>query len=130
VAAIEIVSPANKDRPEHRRGFVVKCAALLQQRVSVALIDLVTTRNFHLYGDLLELMGQRDPCLEPAPPALYAAVCRVTRKSQRWLVETCFHCLTIGQPLQTLSLWLDDDLAIPLELEPSYKETSQVLRLT
>ena len=35
VAAVEIVSPANKDRPEHRRVFVTKCAALLQQRVSV-----------------------------------------------------------------------------------------------
>jgi hypothetical protein len=35
VAAIEIVSPANKDRPEHRRKFVAKCAALLQQGVSV-----------------------------------------------------------------------------------------------
>lgn len=29
VAAVEIVSPSNKDRPEHRRAFVVKCAALL-----------------------------------------------------------------------------------------------------
>ena len=27
VAAIEIVSPSNKDRPEHRRAFVAKCAA-------------------------------------------------------------------------------------------------------
>jgi hypothetical protein len=26
VAAVEIVSPANKDRPEHRRTFVTKCA--------------------------------------------------------------------------------------------------------
>jgi hypothetical protein len=32
VAAVEIVSPANKDRPEARRAFVAKCAALLQQR--------------------------------------------------------------------------------------------------
>jgi hypothetical protein len=28
VAAVEIVSPANKDRPEHRRAFVTKCAAM------------------------------------------------------------------------------------------------------
>ena len=32
VAAIEIVSPANKDRPEHRDAFVGKCAALLAKR--------------------------------------------------------------------------------------------------
>ena len=68
VAAIELVSPANKDRPEHRRAFVAKCAALLQNRVSVMVVDLVTTRNFNLYGDLLELIGQADPTLGPSRP--------------------------------------------------------------
>src|SRR4051812_32041312 len=29
--AIELVSPSNKDRPEHRDAFVSKCAAYLQQ---------------------------------------------------------------------------------------------------
>src|SRR6516165_5013126 len=54
VAAVEIVSPANKDRPEHRRAFVGKCLALLQKQVYVAVVDLVTTRNFNLHGELLE----------------------------------------------------------------------------
>src|SRR5579884_1595610 len=52
VAAVEIVSPANKDRPENRRAFVTKCAALLQQGVCVSMVDLVTTRGFNLYTDL------------------------------------------------------------------------------
>jgi len=33
VAAIELVSPANKDRPEHRSQFTSKCSALLRQGV-------------------------------------------------------------------------------------------------
>ena len=33
VAAIEIVSPSNKDRRESRRAFVAKVAALLQKGV-------------------------------------------------------------------------------------------------
>jgi hypothetical protein len=37
VAAIELVSPANKDRPEHRNAFVGKCAALLQKGVASVL---------------------------------------------------------------------------------------------
>ena len=50
------VDPAgSKHRPEPRRAFVAKCAALLQRQVSVALVDLVTTRRFNLYVDLLEL---------------------------------------------------------------------------
>jgi hypothetical protein len=44
VAAVEIVSPANKDRREHRGVFVAKCAELVRQQVSVAIVDLVTTR--------------------------------------------------------------------------------------
>ena len=41
VAAVEVVSPSNKDRPEHRRAFVAKCATLLRDSVSVTIVDLV-----------------------------------------------------------------------------------------
>jgi hypothetical protein len=129
VAAVEIVSPANKDRAEHRRAFLAKCAALLQQRVSVAIVDLVTTRQFNLYGELLELIGQADPSLAPEPPPLYAAACRWVRESDAWHFRAWAHALTIGQPLPTLPLWLADDFAVPLELEASYEETCRILRI-
>ena len=73
VAAVEIVSPANKDRPETPPCVRAKCAALLQERVSVAIVDLVTTRQFNLYGDLLELIGETDPC---SGAGAAPAVCR------------------------------------------------------
>jgi hypothetical protein len=129
VAAVEIVSPANKDRPEHRRAFVAKCAALLQQLVSVTIIDLVTTRNFNLYGDLLELLGKQDPALEPEPPPLYAVACRGTRREAAWQQESWLYVLALGQHLPTLPLWLADNLAVPLELEACYEETCRVLRI-
>ena len=44
VAAIEIISPSNKDRPESRDIFVGKVASLLQQSVCVSLVDLVSVR--------------------------------------------------------------------------------------
>jgi hypothetical protein len=129
VAAVEIVSPANKDRPEHRRMFVAKCATLLGQGVCVAVVDLVTTRHFNLYSDLLELIGQTDPSLAPEPPALYAAVCRWRRVGDRPLLETWPQALVIGQRLPTPPLWLADNLAVPLELDASYEETCRVLRI-
>jgi Protein of unknown function (DUF4058) len=129
VAAVEIVSPANKDRPEHRRAFVAKCAALLQNHVCVAIVDLVTTRASNLYGDLLELFGQTDPSLADGPPPLYAAACRWARAGDAWLLETWLHPLTLGQPLPTLPLWLAENFAVPLELEPSYEETCRILRI-
>ncbi len=129
VAAIEIVSPAIKDRPETRRAFVAKCAALLQEQVSVAIVDLVTTRQFNLYGDLLELIGQTDPALTPEPPFTYAAACRRTFRGESWHLQTWNHAMALGQPLPTLPLWLADNLAVPLELEESYEETCSILRL-
>ena len=129
VAAVEIVSPANKDRPEHRRAFVAKCAALLQNRVCVAIVDLVTTRTSNLYSDLMELFGQTDPSLADEPPSLYAVACRWARKGDAGLLETWTHPLALGQPLPTLPLWLAENLAVPLELEPSYEETCRILRI-
>jgi hypothetical protein len=129
VAAVEIVSPANKDRPEHRRLFVARCAALLQNHVCVAIVDLVTTRASNLYGDLLELFGQTDPSLADGPPPLYAVACRWVRTADSWLFESWAHPLALGRPLPTLPLWLAENLAVPLELEPSYEETCRILRL-
>lgn len=129
VAAIEFVSPGNKDRPDHRSAFVAKCASLLQSRVAVSIVDVVTTRESNLYHDLLESLGQSDPSLGSQPPALYATSCRWIKRGRTWYLETWAHTLRVGQPLPTLPLWLDDDLAIPLELEPSYEETCRILRI-
>ena len=129
VAAVELVSPANKDRPEHRHAFVAKCLALLQSQVCVAVVDLVTTRNFNLYAELLELIEQTDPGLGSVAPSLYAAACRPRRKGDGWLLESWAHALTVGRPLPTLPLWLAEDLAVPLELEESYEETCRILRI-
>ena len=84
----------------------------------VAIVDLVTTRHFNLYSDLMELIGQTDPSLGDEPPALYAS-----RNGDSGLLENWMHPLELGRPLPTLPLWLAENLAIPLELEPGYEET-------
>jgi hypothetical protein len=129
VAAVELVSPANKDRPENRRAFVAKCAALLQKHVCVSMVDLVTTRQFNLYADLLELIGQRDPAFGPTPPPIYAATCRGRKVGQRPRLEIWAYPLVVGRTLPTLPLWLHDDLAVSLDLEASYEETCRALRI-
>jgi hypothetical protein len=129
VAAIEIVSPANKDRPEHRHVFVAKCAELVRQHVSVVIVDMVTSRQFNLYSELLEQIGHNDPSLTPEAPSLYAVACRGRRDGNTARLEIWAHALTIGQPLPTLPLWLADNLAVPLELEASYEETCRILRI-
>lgn len=129
VAAVEIVSPANKDRPEHRRVFAAKCAALLRRGVSVCVVDVVTVRDFNLYADLMDLLGQHDPSLGTEPPPLYAVSCRWRVRDGAGLLEAWNHPLAIGRPMPTLPLWLTDDLAVPLELEQSYEQTCRDLRI-
>ncbi|HEY7424973.1 MAG TPA: DUF4058 family protein [Gemmataceae bacterium] len=129
VAAVEIVSPANKDRPEHRRAFAAKCAGLLRERVSVVIVDVVTTRTQNLYGELLDLIGKSDPNLSPEPPPLSTAACRLTKRDSEWLLQTWMQPLSLGQPLPTMPLWLADNLAVPLELEESYQQSCGILNI-
>ncbi len=129
VAAIEIASPGNQDRPSTRRAFVNKCATLLQQRVCVTIIDLVTTRHFNLYCQLLDSVDVTDRKFCDAPAVTYSATCRGRMVEGRPRFETWAYPLNIDHPLPTLPVWLDKDLAIPLELEASYMAACAALRL-
>lgn len=129
VAAVEIVSPANKDRPDHRRAFIAKCAALLQEGVCVAIVDIVTTRTSNLYRELMEFLGQSECAFPEEAPALYAVALRWSPRADRWWLQTWVHPLSPGGALPTLPLWLAADLAVPLELEATYEETRRILRI-
>ena len=100
VAAIEIVSPSNKDRPENRRAFAAKTAALLRQDVSVSIVDLVTVRQFNLYADLLELIDRTDATIGAEPPHLYVATMRARKSAARKRpLDTWFYPLQPRQPV-------------------------------
>jgi len=122
VAAVELVSPANKDRPESRLAFVAKCAALLRKGVAVSLVDLVTIRRFNLYAQLMEFVGHPDQTMSNEEPPIYAASCRWVTRGTRARLEAWSRALVVGQPLPTLPLWLRDDLVIALDLEQSYEQ--------
>jgi hypothetical protein len=129
VAAVELISPGNKDRPQQRSQFTAKCAALLRHGVSLVLVDVVTERCVNLYADLLDLIGQSDASLGAQPPATYAvACCWRPRGASRWL-ETWNRELKTGLPLPCLPLWLSEELAITLDLEASYEQTCRDLRI-
>jgi hypothetical protein len=127
VAAIEIVSPANKDRPEKRNDFIGKCAALLKKGVAVSIVDVVTVKHFNLYAELLDFVGHAnaDRAMGSDPPTIYAASCRWVEVGKKTILQAWSHTLAIGQPLPTLPLWLGTDLAIPLNLEASYERACE-----
>ena len=129
VAAIEIVSPSNKDRPESRNTFVSKVATLLQHGISVSIVDIVSTLDFNLYAELLSFVHGVDPVLGDEPPPTYAATARTRFEGERRLMDMWYHPLPIGQTLPTLPIWLEPNLAISLDLESSYEETCRTLRI-
>jgi hypothetical protein len=130
VATIELVSPGNKDRPEKRNAFVGKCAALLQKGVTVSIVDVVTPRQFNLYAELLQFLGQHDPSLGEPQPHLYAVSCRWRPQGKRMLLQTWSHTLALGHSFPTLPLWLTGQLAVPLDLEQSYEQACHDLWIT
>lgn len=127
VAAVELVSPRNKDRADAREAFVSKCHALLQQDVCVVIVDPVTTRSPNLYAALAERIGARRPATADATS--YAVACRGDRARGRYRVEAWEHVLAVGSPLPTLPLWISDSRYVALELERTYEDTCRGLRI-
>ncbi len=129
VAAIELVSPANKDGKEARDQFNNKDAALLRQDVCVAVVDIVTLNRANLYGELLAQLGHADPALEAAHDT-YAVTLRGRKPPKsRGLLDAWYYPLTLGQPLPTIPLWLSPTLRVELPLELSYQEVCRLLRI-
>jgi hypothetical protein len=129
VAAVEIVNPANKDRPESRQLFVAECFNLLRQDVCVSNIDIITFRQFNLYTEMLALLKRSDPTFSPPPP-IYAVTCRKRQFAGKSKLDLWSCPLAIGQPLPSLPMWLSETQKVTLDLEASYyEETCRVLRI-
>jgi hypothetical protein len=127
-AAIELVSPGNKDRPGSRQTFAAKCAGYLKQAVSVAIIDIVTERNANLHKELLETLEVNQAAWE-SPTQLYAITYRPLPVQNQQKVEAWPEVLSLGKPLPILPLWLNLELCLPLRLEETYITTCTGLRI-
>src|SRR5438128_393171 len=85
-AAIELVSPANKDRAGSRRTFAAKCAGYLKHGIAVIVVDIVTARAANLHAELFDTLGVKSRrAAWRSPTGLYAAAYRAVtiRKSPR-----------------------------------------------
>jgi hypothetical protein len=118
--AVELVSPANKDRQTHREALVSKCASYLQAGIGLILVDVVTERSADLHQDLLRRLGVADA---PAGHTLFGAAYRPVERDGSTVLDIWNEPLAVGQPLPTLPLWLRGGLCLPVELEASYTRT-------
>lgn len=128
VAAVELVSPGNKDREDYRRAFAAKCAAYLQQGIGLMVIDIVTNRQANLHNELVQLLNTGGQCLLPAD-LLYATAYHPLRRLDLEQIEIWTEELAVGRSLPLLPLPLDKGQFIPLDLEGTYAEACRTRRL-
>jgi hypothetical protein len=123
VAAIELVSPGNKDRDEARRAFAAKCAAYLQRGIGLIVLDTVTTRHANLHDELVALLGHANGIAFPTPaPWLYATAYRPVHRQGRNEIDLWREPLALGQALPTLPLAVRGLASLPIDLEAAYME--------
>ena len=129
-AAVELLSPRNKDRPAARHALAVKCVGYLQQGSSVVVVDTVTTRRSDLRSTILSLLGVDMAAEAMALTSLSAVSYRaVEQDDESQQLEVWPAPLVLGQPLPTLPLWIASDYSVPLDLEASYQMTCADLRI-
>jgi hypothetical protein len=129
VAVIELVSPANKDRPAERRAFAAQCASYLAQGVSLIVVDVVTNRHANLHNDVMRLMEAAPNLDFPAGVTLYAVAYRPARRAEREEIDLWRRPLAVGAPLPILPLRLTGDLFVAVDFEAAYQEACRRRRL-
>jgi len=125
VGVVEIVSPANKDRPETRDAFVSKCDTFLRDAIGLAMIDIVTNRHANMHSLLVERFGETAPSGEE----LYAAAYRPMRRDESAELALWYKPLSIGAALPSLPLFLKNGPMVKLNLAETYVQTCRDLKI-
>ena len=130
-AAIELISPANKDRAGSRRTFAAKCAGYLKHGIAVVIVDIVTARTANLHAELFDTLGVKSRrAVWRSPTGLYAVAYRAVTARKAPRVEAWPEPLALGEALPVLPLWLALDLCVAVRLEESYVATCKSLRIS
>jgi hypothetical protein len=128
VAAIELVSPANKDRPAAREAFATKCETYLRSGMGVMIVDVVTEYRADLHDALLRRL-EAEARTGGDAGALWAASYHPVEQGDSTALHIWAETLSIGQALPTLALGLGPGLYMPVDLEATYTQTRDGLRI-
>jgi hypothetical protein len=119
IALLEIVSPANKDRPQHVEDFAAKAVSALDAGVHVLVVDLFPPGRHDpngMHGIIRQRLDDSDepydlPVDEPFTLASYAAGDRINAYLEH---------VAVGSPLPEMPLFLSPDRYINVPLERTY----------
>jgi hypothetical protein len=131
IAAIEIVSPRNKDRADAKATYTNRYLGYLRLGVHLLLVDVLPRPRRHSFSDAIASgLGLELP---PLPPP-FAATYRVGEvipvgDDLGNLVAVWRRPLEVGQPLPALPLPLNVHEAIVIELEDTYHRAAKMAYL-
>ena len=128
IAAIEIVSPRNKDRADAKETYSNRYLGYLRLGVHLMVVDVLPRpKGFSFSDAITNGLGLLD--LAPLPPP-FAASYRVGEvvpvgNDMGSLVALWRRSLQVGQPLPTLPLPLNVHSAVSIDLEETYHRAAK-----
>jgi len=129
VAAVELISPRNKDRPSSRTSSTMRYAGYLLEGVHLLLVDVHPRPARFSFADQIgaELEMKQPPF--PTPLAISYRVGEPIDGGGRFLA-IWRRPLTIGAPLPSMQLPLTVHQAVPVDLESTYRRAAEDAYLT
>jgi hypothetical protein len=129
VAAVELVSPRNKDRPTSRAHYLARYLGYLKEGAHLLLVDVHRRPLDFTFADALaQELGVAQPATPP-PLAVAYRVGEPAAEGGRFL-GIWRRPLQVGTPLPTVSLPLTVHAAIPVHLEETYMRTAADVYMT
>jgi hypothetical protein len=127
IAAVELVSPRNKDRADAKETYTNRYLGYLRLGVHLLLVDVLPRPRGFSFADAITSGLGLD--LPPLPPP-FAAAYRVGEvvpvgEDMGSLVALWCRPLQVGQPLPTLPLPLNVHRAVLIDLEETYHRAAK-----
>jgi len=129
IAAIELISPRNKDRLSAREYYLGRYLGYLRDGAHLLLVDVHRRPTNFSFADALaqELQIRQPPC--PAPLVISYRVGEPAASGGRY-IAIWRRTLTVGQPLPTMPLPLTVHVNVPIDLESTYSRAAADAYLT
>lgn len=128
VAAVEVVSPRNKDRPDSRERYTGRSIGYIRQGVYLIVVDVLPRPYEFSFADAVHAdLGFP----QPPVPTPFAVSYRVGEPVPEGTILAVWRRpLAVGRSLPTLPLALTVDAAVGIDLEHTYTEAARRVYLT
>lgn len=124
VAAVELISPRNKDRPAAREAYLARYLGYLLEGVHLLLVDVHRRPLGFSFADRL---AQELHVEQPALAAPLAVSYRIGEPAATGgsMLGLWRRSLKPGEPLPTLPLALTPERSVPVDLETTYRRAAE-----